>query len=144
MASPSVGDRQNPCHLRNRFAFQTIGISFAVKPLVMSPDARSEVCQSCDVGDDPLAGHRMLLDVEELFGSKRPLLAKDGIANPDLAEVVKQSSEVDITRLATIEAHFFTEPNGDPRDALAMARGIGVLGVDGRRETSHDPEQRFP
>src|SRR5438874_2350596 len=41
------------------------------------------------------------------------------------------------------QPHLLAQPNADPRDPLAVAPGVGVLGVDGGGQATDQAEQRF-
>ncbi len=122
---------------------EAVGIALAVEPLVVTADAGAEVRQPRDVGDDPLADDRVLLDVEVFLRRQRPFLAEDRVADADLAEVVQEPGEVEVADLASSQAHLLSEPDRDPRDPLAVAAGVRIFGVDRRREAADDAEERL-
>ena len=115
-----IGDGENPRDRGNGLAGQAVGIALAVEPLVMTSDARAEIRQPGDVGDDPLAGDRVLLDVEVFRRRQGPFLAEDIVPDADLADVVEEPGEVEVADLASRQGHLFPEPYRDPRDPRSL------------------------
>ena len=78
-----------------------------------------------------------------LVGSQRAGLLEHGVVDADLADVVEQAHQVEVAPLVGRHAQLLGEPDGDPRHALGVARGVGVLGVDGRGQGADDAEEQL-
>ena len=128
----AVGHRQDPGHQWDRFPFQPVGISGAVVPLVVREHRGQQVRDPAESLEDPAADQDVLGDLREFLGRQRAPLAQDRVGHADLADVVEQSGEVDVAQFGLGEPQLAGQLDGDPRNALAVAAGVGVLGVDGR------------
>ena len=84
-----IGHRDDAGRQRDRFADQPIGIALAVEPLMVPAHGRAKVRQPADVGDDPLARHRVLPDMREFRGGQRAWFQEHVISNADLADIVQ-------------------------------------------------------
>ena len=120
---------------------QALGVALAVVPLVVIQDAGEQVLDRVEVGQDAVADDDVLLDVLELLVGQRPALGEDVVADADLADVVQQAGEVDVAQLVLLQAELAPELDGRPRHALAVAVGVGVLGVDRGGQRAGQPDQ---
>jgi len=103
----------------------------------------SEIGQSRHVGNDPFTDDGMLPQVRHFLGGQRARFAENAVTDADLADVVQQSSEVEVADLTARQIHHLTKANGNAGDAFAVTASVRVLGVDCCRKTADDPEQSF-
>ena len=105
--------------------------------------AGQQVVQLLQVGQDVDADLDVRLDHAVFLGGQRPGLLEHGVVDADLADVVEQAHQVEVAPLVGRHAQLLGEPDGDPRDSLGVARGVRVLGVDGRGQGADDAEEQL-
>ena len=74
---------------------------------------------------------------------QRPGLAQHGVVDADLADVVQQAGQVDVAQLVLLQAQLAAQLDGDAGDALAVAEGVRVLGVQRRRQRARQADQQL-
>ena len=94
------------------------------------------------MADQPVADHRMLLDVCRLLRRQPAGLLQHVVADADLADVVQEARQVEVALHGRRHVHLPGQPHRHPRHALAVAPGVRVLGVDGGRQAAHQAEKR--
>ena len=77
--------------------------------------------------------HRLPFGVVELAR-----LVEDGVADAELADVVQQRGTLEPASLLGAELHLLRDHVGKQRDALAVAAGVGALGIDHLGEGGRD------
>ena len=99
--------------------------------------------QLLQVLEDGDADLDVRLDLAVFLGSQRAGLLEDVVVDADLADVVEQPGEIEVAALRRRNAELLGQPDRDPGHALGVARGVGVLGVDGRGQGTDDAEEQF-
>jgi hypothetical protein len=97
---------------------------------VVVQHAGDDLADLLHVLEDLGADRRVALDLLELLGGQAAGLLQDGLGHADLADVVQQPGHVDLLDVAVAQADLARQVAADERDALAVAAGVGVLGVD--------------
>ena len=94
------------------------------------------------VADDRVPEPDVLLDDRVLVGRQRRRLAQDRVRDPDLADVVEESRQLDRATLLGGEPKEVGQEHGVPGDVLGMLLRVAVLGIDGSDETGQNLEAR--
>src|SRR4029077_10217721 len=85
--------------------------------------------EDLDLTQDLAAQLRMALDQRPLFGGERRGLVEDGVRHAELAQVVEQRTDADITQVIASNPEASREALPDGGDSLRVATGPGTLGV---------------
>ena len=109
---------------------QAGGIALAVVTLVVMQHAGDDVLDLLDVAQDARADLRVLFHLLEFFGRELAGLLQHGFGHADLADVVQQAGHVDALDLVIGQLDLGRQMPAEQRDALAVAAGVRILGVD--------------
>ena len=90
-----IRDRHDPGDERDVLAGQPVEVAAAVPALVVVADAGPDRLDVGQVADDRVPEPDVLLDDRVLVGRQRRRLAQDRVRDPDLADVVEESGQLD-------------------------------------------------
>ena len=102
---------------RDLLAGLAVGIAVAVPALMARAHDPADVLQLVDRGDDLRAELGMRLDQVALLLGQRPGLEENRVRNPDLADVVEESTELEPLQRVPVEAELLPDAErrvGDP------------------------------
>ena len=119
-------------------AGKTMGIALAVEPFVMGAGDRGEVRQCGNLRQDRFGMRRMQLHGFPFLGIELAGLVEDGVADAELADVVQQRRAPEPSALSRREPELLGDHVAEQRHPLAVAAGVGALGVDDLREGGRD------
>ena len=134
-----VGDRDDPCQLRDFVAFQPARVALAVDPLVVGED---------DVGDRPVAVERrdharallrVALDQHPVLVGQRHVGLQDPVGEDELADVVQQRGDVDQLLILAREARFLGDRPRVPRHRRRVPGGHLVAQVERAQQRAQHP-----
>ncbi len=106
--------------------------------------AGERIAQEGNAFENLVAGLGVTLDGGELLGGEAAHLGQDALGNADLAHIVHQTGDADALGVLSAHAHLSGEELGEEGDALAVAAGVGVFGVDGGGEGVECPQAHGP
>src|SRR5258708_3076019 len=93
------------------------------------------------VGENPVADHDVLADLLLLRLRQGAALLQEGVLDANLADVVQQPRQVNLSQLLTPHSQLLAELHSDASNAFAVAISIGVLGIQGVRQTLSQANQ---
>ncbi len=102
-------------------------------------DRGQEVGDRAKVLEDVVADRDVLVDLLLFLWGERLALAEDGIGDADLPDVMNQAREIDVAQLPLSQSQLPSQFDGDPAHSLAVAGGVGILGVNGGGQGPEQP-----
>jgi len=112
--------------------------SLAVDPLVVRRGEVGEAAEALDFAKDVERVAGVASHDGELGGVQLARLVEDQVRDAELADVVQQRGAAEVARRPRVEPEHARQPDGDLRDAAAVACRPRALGVDDLGETERD------
>lgn len=128
----AVRHGNDPREHRDRLSLQPVRIALAVEPFVVVKNRRQQMVDLPQAGQNFVTHGHVLLDELHLVGCEWSVLAKHRVGNPDLADVVQQSGQVNVVQFVVRKSQFTAQLDGNAGHTLAVTERVLILGVDGR------------
>src|SRR2546423_654803 len=119
---------------------QPIRVASAVDPLMQVADPRGEL-RHARAGDDRAAELRMPAHDGDLLPRQATRLQEDGVADPDLADVVEERGHANLLDALLAQAHRRGERRGVEGDALGVHVRVRVARVNRAGERVNGVEE---
>lgn len=129
-----VGYSKDPGDDVDIFSGEFVGVAAAVVALVVAANSGEAVAELWDLEDDLFAEFGVGFDHVELFVGKSAGLLEDVVGDADFADIVEGAGHVDQVDKAFVVFKGFGEVAGVFGDALGVATGVFVFGVNGLGE----------
>ena len=109
---------KDPCQEGNLLPDQSIRVAGPVVPLVVVPDERSLVGELVYILEDLFALDWVLVHEHPFLTRQSLWLEEDVITDADLADIVEETSPLELLELCLREVHRLPDLNSDARHVL--------------------------